>query len=515
MAYKWKIVIVAILGTFMMMIDATIVNIALPHILAVFNDTIDKEQFITSAYLMSMAVSAPLATYLMSKYGVKRIFILAEIGFLAGSILCGFAWNTNSLIICRVIQGFSSGILMPLAMTLIFTNVPPEGRGTAMGIFGIPMVLAPAIGVTLGGYLVEYWDWRWCFYVNVPIVIMAVIVSIMWIRDTPRTADLPLDLKGFVLAAGGFSSLLYALTYAPTWGWNDIRTLSLLGGSLVCLTIWIIIELRVKIPLLDLRVFKFKGYTLGTFLTFVTTMGLYSAMLLLPLFLQTVRGLGAFQAGLLMVPQAIGSMFGTIIGGRFYDRLGPRVPTIAGLLLTGYITWQLSALDVTTPDSTFILLVSLRGVGIGLAMMPVMTFSLAEIPPALTSAGSTLNNVLRSVFGGLATAIFASLLSSYEKFNLAVMTQTVTPDSGTTLGVMSTIQVYLQKTGMSLQAAHQQAIVLLYQQTALRAYVLAFEKVFIIGSIIIFIGIIPALFLYHNGKAKEKKSDSPKNLEPL
>ena len=187
---------------------------------------------------------------------------------------------------------------MPLAMTLIFTNVPPEERGTAMGIFGIPMVLAPAIGVTLGGYLVEYLDWRWCFYVNVPIVIMAVIMSIIWIKDTPKNADLPLDVKGFILAALGFGTLLYALTYAPTWGWSDIRTLGLFGVSLISLIAWVSVELRVKIPLLDLRVFKFKGFSLGTFLTFITTMGLYSAMLFLPLFLQNVRGLGAFQAGL-------------------------------------------------------------------------------------------------------------------------------------------------------------------------------------------------------------------------
>ena len=508
MSYKWKIVLVAIAGTFMMMIDATIVNIALPHILAVFNDTIDTMQFITSAYLMAMAVSAPLATYLMSKFGVKRIYIGSLALFLAGSMLCGIAWNTNSLIFFRIFQGFSSGILLPLAMTLIFTNVPPEGRGTAMGIFGIPMVLAPAIGVTLGGYLVEYLDWRWCFYVNVPIMIMAVIISLLWIKDTPKNAALPLDLKGFIFAAVGFSSLLYALSYAPSWGWSDIRTLGLLGVSLISLVIWIVVEFRVKIPLLDLRVFKFKGFSLGTFLTFITTLGLYSAMLLLPLFLQSVRGLGAFQAGLLMIPQALGSMFGTVIGGRVYDRLGPRIPTIVGLILTGYITWQLSALDVTTPDSTFMILIAFRGVGIGLCMMPVMTFALAEVPVALTSAASTISNVLRSVFGGLATAIFASLLSSYEKFNLATLVQTVTPDSGTTLRVMSTAQVYFQQAGMSVQAAHQEAIALLYQMTALRAYVLAFDKVFIIGAIIIFIGVIPALFLYHNGKVKKKKTET-------
>jgi EmrB/QacA subfamily drug resistance transporter len=507
MDYKWKIVLVAISGTFMMMIDATIVNIALPHMLAVFNDTIDKMQFITSAYLMAMAVAAPLATFLMSKFGVKRIYVGTLIIFLAGSMLCGISWNTNSLIVFRILQGLSSGVLMPLAMTLIFTNVPPEGRGTAMGIFGIPMVLAPAIGVTLGGYLVEYIDWRWCFFVNVPIVIVAVIISIIWIRDTSKNASLPLDIKGFISAAIGFSTLLYALTYAPSWGWGDIRTLALMGVSLASLIFWIIIEFRVKVPLLDLQVFKYKGYSLGTFLSFVTTMGLYSAMLLLPLFLQSVRGLGAFQAGVLMIPQAVGSMFGTLIGGRVYDRMGPRPPTIIGLLLTGYITWQLSGLDVTTSNSTFMWLIAFRGVGIGLCMMPVMTFSLAEVPAELTSAASTINNVLRAVFGGLATAIFASLLTSYEKFNLAVLLQTVTPDSGSTLKFMSTAQVYLQQAGMSLQSARAEATALLYQMTALHAFVLAFDKVFIIGAIILFIGVVPALFLYHNGKDKKKKTE--------
>ncbi len=509
MSYQSKIILVAIGGTFMMMIDATIVNIALPHILAVFNDTIDKMQFVTSAYLMAMAVGAPLATYLMSKFGVKRIYISCLILFLIGSMACGFAWNTNSLIIFRIFQGFSSGIMMPLAMTLIFTNVPPEGRGTAMGIFGIPMVLAPAIGVTLGGYLVEYLDWRWCFYVNVPIVILAVLISILWIKDTPKDSKLPLDVKGFIFAALGFGTLLYTLTYAPTWGWGDVRTLGVLTISLLCLIIWVVVELKVKIPLLNLRVFKYKGFSLGTFVSFVTTIGLYSAMLLLPLFLQTVRGLGAFQAGLLMIPQALGSMVGTLIGGRFYDKVGPRPPVIIGLLLTGYITWQLSALDVNTPNSTFMWWIAFRGVGIGLCMMPVMTFSLAEVPMALTSAASTITNVLRSVFGGLATAIFASLLSSFEKINSAVMVQTVTPDSGTALQVISTAQVYLQKAGMSLQAAHQQAILLLYQMTILRAYILSYEKVFIIGAIVLFIGIIPALFLYHNGKVKKDKSIVP------
>ncbi|HHE41298.1 MAG TPA: DHA2 family efflux MFS transporter permease subunit [Dehalococcoidia bacterium] len=508
MSYKWKVLIVAIGGTFMMMLDSTIVNIALPHILAVFGDTIDKEQFVTSAYLLAMAASAPLAKFLMTRFGVKRIFIGAEIGFLLGSMFCGISWSTDSLILFRIIQGFSSGVLMPLAMTLIFTNVPPEERGTTMGFFGAPMVLAPAIGVTLGGYLVEYWSWRWCFYVNLPIVFVAVIISIVWLRDTSKTADLPLDLKGFILAAAGFSTLLYALTYAPSWGWGDARTLGFFATSLISLTAWTIVELQAKTPLLELRVFKFRGYSLGTLMNFVATLGLFSAMLLLPLFLQSVRGMDAFQAGLLMVPQAVGVMAGSVVGGRVYDKSGARPPVILGLLMASYATWRLSALDITTPDSTFAMIITLRGIGIGLVMMPVMTFTLAEVPLALVSAASTISNVLRSVFGGLSTAIFASLLHHYQQTNLAVLAQTATPDSGDTLKVLSTAQVALQKMGMSLQEAHQGAIALLYQLTALKAAILAFDRVFAFGAVILGIGIVPALLLHSDSKAKEKIKDA-------
>jgi len=231
-------------------------------------------------------------------------------------------------------------------------------------------------------------------------------------------------------------------------------------------------------------------------------------MLLLPLFLQSIRGLGAFQAGLLMLPQAIGVMFGSVIGGRFYDKIGARPPVVLGLLLAGYATWKLAALDVTTPDSTLTVIITSRGVGVGLAMMPVMTYSLAEVPAELVSAASTISNVLRSVFGGLSTAVFASLLSHYQKANVAVLTQTATPDSGSTLGVLSMAQVALQKAGMSLQAAHQAAIAMLYQATVLKAAVLAFDRVFMYGAIILFVGVLPALLL-HSGAKAEKKDDVP------
>ncbi|MCX6004484.1 MAG: DHA2 family efflux MFS transporter permease subunit, partial [Chloroflexi bacterium] len=325
-----KILLVAIAGTFMVILDQTIMNIALPHIMAVFNETADRAQLVISAYLMASAITTPAAAFLAMRFGIKRVYLLSQAGFLLGSMLCGMAWNTNSLIFFRVLQGLSGGLLSPLAMTLLFLNIPPQDRGTAMGIFGIPMMLGPAIGPTLGGYLVTYWDWRWCFYINVPIVLVAVMLGFMWIEDTV-ISKATFDIWGFALAAIGFSSILYALSYAPSWHWDDWRIITLLILGSVCILAWIVVELRSKQPMLDLHIFKNTGFSLATGVNFVTTIGLFSVIFLLPMFLQNLRGLSAMETGLMMLPSVLGSMISMPIGGRLYDKIGPKIPAVVGL----------------------------------------------------------------------------------------------------------------------------------------------------------------------------------------
>ena len=182
-----KVLLVAIAGTFMVILDQTIMNTALPHIIAVFNETADRAQLVISAYLMATAITTPAAAFLAERFGIKRVYLFAQAGFLVGSILCGMSWDASSLITFRVLQGLCGGLLSPLAMTFLFTTVPPEDRGDAMAIFGIPMMLAPAIGPTLGGYLVDSWSWRMCFYVNVPVVLIAICMGLAWIEDTPNS----------------------------------------------------------------------------------------------------------------------------------------------------------------------------------------------------------------------------------------------------------------------------------------------------------------------------------------
>ncbi|MGA2158791.1 MAG: DHA2 family efflux MFS transporter permease subunit [Dehalococcoidia bacterium] len=489
-----KVLLIAISGTFMVMLDQTIMNTALPHIIAVFNETADRAQLVISAYLMASAISTPTAAFLVERFGIKRVYLFAQAGFLFGSILCGLSWDASSLITFRVLQGLCGGLLSPLAMTFLFTSVPPEDRGEAMALFGIPIMVAPAIGPTLGGYLVDYWSWRMCFYVNVPVVLLAIIMGLAWIDDTPKS-EVSFDYKGFTLAAVGFSSVLYALSYAPTWHWNDWRIISLMSVGVTCILAWVLAEFNVKRPLLDLRMFKRFGYSLGIGLTFITTIGLFSMVFLMPLFLQTLRGFTALLSGLMVLAQAIGAMITMPLAGRLYDRFGPRAPALIGLALTGFATLSLQMLNLDMPDNTLRVILFIRGMGIGFAMMPIMTYALSSVPQKMTAQASSLLNVCRTIFGSLGIAFFATMLDTFQKQNVASIIQTVTPGSTVALGWLSYVQTTLLQMGYSLQIAHDEAITLLYEYVTLKANVTAFEMDFVISAVIVLLGIIPAMFL--------------------
>jgi EmrB/QacA subfamily drug resistance transporter len=507
-AIEYEILVVSILGTFMVILDQTIMNIALPHIMAVFNETADRAQLVISAYMMATAITTPAAAFLCDRYGIKKIYLLSQAGFLIGSVLCGLAWNTNTLIFFRVLQGLAGGLLSPIAMTMLFTSAAPEDRGTMMAIFGIPMMLAPALGPVLGGYLVTYWDWRMCFYVNVPVVLIAMALGFMWIKDSPILQS-SFDFKGFMLAAIGFSAVLYAFSYAPSWHWDDWRIITLLVVGCTCILTWIFVELREQQPMLDLRIFKYGGFSLAVGLNLVTTIGLFSVIFLLPMFLQNIRGLNAMQTGLMLMPMALGSMITMPISGRMYDKIGPRVPAVIGLVLTAFSSLWLQTLDVTTPDFLMLLILFIRSLGMGFCMMPIMTYAMSAVPLKMTAQASSITNVSRTIFASLGVAIFATMLDTFEKTNAAVISQTLTPDSALAMQITSTVQVMMLQAGQTLEAARVMGIAVLSQYVTQRATVTAFETDYVISAIIVFLGIIPAMFLPYG---KFKKSNGPVDM---
>ncbi len=495
LAYEWQALIVVIIGTFMVMLDSTVMNIALPRIITVFNATVDTAQFVTTGYMIALAVIMPATGYLSDTFGTKRVYLVSMFLFTVSSLLCGLSWSVESLVIFRVLQGLGGGMLSPLGMTILFKAVAPERRGSILSVFGLPLVVAPVIGPTLGGYIVEYIDWRFIFTMNLPVGVVGFFLGGLLLRETECIKGMRFDWRGFLLSASGFGAVFYGLERGSTWGWDDIRSVSLLGGGSVLLFFWVVVELLEPQPLLELRVFKNWTYALATSINFIVTMGMFSSMLLLPLFLQNFRGLGAMETGILMFPQALTAGVLMTVSGRLYDKIGPRPLIVSGLLLLAYGTWRLNVLDLNTSDSTLRLILIMRGAAMGLVMMPAMTVAMSTLPGPLIARGSSLTNVLRQLFAAFGTAIFVTLLQNRKTYHQAMLAQTITPDLPTVRLALNAIQQYLAHHGLTLVQAKVVGILLLYKQVVMTASVLSFEDCFVVGGLICLFGVAPALLL--------------------
>ena len=341
--------VVLIVGMFMSILDTSIVNVAIPTIQNAFGTTTDEIQWIATSYTLALGVVVPLSSWLSDRFGSARTYTVALLAFAAGSALCGLAWNLESMVVFRIIQAIPGGILPVVALAMVYRIVPREKIGAAMGMYGLGIIVAPAIGPTLGGYLVEYVDWRLIFFINVPVGILGAIAAVIVLPTFPAVKSQKFDLLGFLTIAGGLFALLLALSEGQSWGWSSYRVIILLSAAPILLALFVIIELEVEHPLLDVRVFKCWPYTNSLLLISVLMVGLFATLFYIPLFLQQAQGLGAFDAGLLLLPQALVMAVLMPIAGRLYDKIGPRWPAVIGLTIVAIGTYSLHnmSLDIT------------------------------------------------------------------------------------------------------------------------------------------------------------------------
>ena len=400
---------VLIVGSFMSVLDTSIVNVAVPKIQIELSAAPDDVEWIVTGYTLALGIVVPLTGWLGMRIGQTRLYILSMVGFAAASALCGAAWNLDSMIFFRIIQAIPGGILPVVTMTMLYQIVPMEKIGAAMGLYGLGVVVAPAVGPTLGGYLVEYIDWRLIFYINVPIGILGTIAAIVVFPRIAPTTWPKFDLWGFVTIAYGLFAMLLAFSEGQNWGWTGYRILALFISGALSLALFVVIELEVPNPLIDLRIFKVPAYGISLVLLGVAMTGLFTTLYFIPQFLQNVQGLQALDAGLVLVPSAVVLVVLMPIAGRIYDVVGPRIPVAAGLAVMAYGSYLLAGLTPSTPRADIELWTAIRNVGTGLAMMPMITAGVSALPARLTSAGSGMNNVMQRVASSVAVAVFGSL----------------------------------------------------------------------------------------------------------
>jgi len=498
--YHWQVLVVIVLGAFMAILDSTIVNVALPRIIQVFQSNVSTGQLVLAGYMLALAVVVPASGYLSDTFGAKRTYLMTIVLFTVGSALCGLAPSIEGLIVFRVIQGLGGGMLMPLGMSLLFQVAPPSQRGTIMGVFGLPMLVAPMIGPTFGGYLVQYVDWRPIFTLNVPVGALATVAGWFILRETPRKQGTRFDWAGFLLSATAFSTAMLALERAPQDGWSDPYVAGLLLIAATAFPCWIIVELSQEQPLLDLTILRNRNYLVSMMINFVVTTAMFSSMFLLPLFLQNVRGLGAMDTGMLLFPQAIAAALTMQVSGRLLDRFGPKLVVIPGLILLAFATWMLSGIDLSVPDNKIRGILLLRGCSMGLVMMPNTAVSMDTIPSHLISRATALQNVLRQLFSAFGTGMFATILIFRQNFHHASLVQDVTSMNLTAVGLLSSIQTAMLERGMPDSAAQLAGLQALMQQVDQAAQVRSYDDCFLLATSIALCGLLPALLLKRGHK---------------
>jgi EmrB/QacA subfamily drug resistance transporter len=414
-AAGWRIPLaVLIAGMFMSVLDVSIVNVAIATIQSDFGGSTADVAWITTAYSLVLGVVVPASAWLGDRFGLDRVYVIALAGFALSSALCGLAWSLNSLIAFRVIQAIPGGLLPVVTLTMVYRIVPREKIGTAMGMYGLGIVFAPAIGPTLGGYLVEYVSWRLVFFINVPVGVLGLIAAAVALPKFARAPTRPFDVWGFITVASGLVALLLAFSEGQSWGWFSYRVLILIVGGFLMLALFVTIELEVDHPLLDLRVFHSTAYTTSLIIMSVMMTGMFATLFYIPLFLQVGQGYQALNTGLLLLPQALVMAILMPVSGRWYDKIGPRWLVVSGLLVAAIGSYGLAQINPDIPRDEVVLWMCIRAAGVGMAMMSIMTGGLAALSPDLTNSGSAINTVAQRVSAALGLAALTAMATAQQ-----------------------------------------------------------------------------------------------------
>lgn len=490
---RGKILAAMLFGMFIAILNQTLLNVALPKINTEFNISASTGQWLMTGFMLVNGILIPISAFLFNKYSYRKLFIIGLVLFTFGSLICAISMNFPIMMTGRVLQAIGAGILMPLGSNVIVTIFPPEKRGVAMGTMGIAMILAPAIGPTLSGYIVQNYDWNLMFYGMFFIGLVAIAVGFFWFRLYQRTTNPKADVPGIIYSTIGFGALLYGFSEAGNKGWGSTEIVSMFIIGIIFITLFVIRELRMKAPMLNLEVLKYPTYTLTTVINMIVMMSLYGGMILLPIYLQNLRGFSALDSGLLMLPGAL--VMGALgpIAGKLLDTIGIKPLAIFGIGVMTYATWELTKLNMDTPYLSIMGIYVLRSFGMAFIMMPIMTAGMNALPARLISHGNAFVNTMRQLAGSIGTAILVTVMTTQTTNHVAAFGEEL---DKTNPMVQDHMRELAQQFG-----GEQGAMKVLLQYVNKLASVEGINDAFIIATIISLVALILSFFLQSKKKA--------------
>jgi DHA2 family multidrug resistance protein len=507
--HKWLITLTVLTGSIMAALDTSIVNVALPHMMGSLGASVEEITWVSTSYILSSVIIMPIVALLSSRFGRKRLYLFCVLLFTCGSTLCGFAWDLPSMVIFRIVQGIGGGTLIVASQAILRETFPPEEQGMAMGIYGLGVILGPAIGPTLGGWLTDTYSWPWIFFVKAPLGIVNALLVIKFIEDPPYLIRerRKMDLAGLFFMIVGLGALQIMLEKGEQKDWfasHFIVTLAVI--SLIGLALFIIRELTTDEPAVDLRILSDFSFSSATFLSGVLTLALMGSLFLLPLLLQQLLQYPAYDSGLALLPRSIAMGISMPLSGWLYNRTGPRLLVVSGLLVNAVSFYQLSTLSIDVGFWDIFLPQFIQGIGFGLIFVALSTAALSHMEKRLMTAASGLFNVIRQVMGSVGIALAATLLSRGEQVNRALLVEHVSAFKDVTASSVNTLAGYLFSRGAGMHAAREKALKVLDGIVMQQSGMLTYNHIFFRISVL-FLLCIPLVLIIKDKRKIEDRMD--------
>ncbi len=500
----WIVTAAVMLATFMEILDTTVVNVAIPHMAGNLGATVEEGTWVVTSYLVSNAIVLPMAGWLANRFGRRRILLTCVGGFTLTSLLCGMATSLDWLIFFRVLQGLTGGGLQPLAQAVLLETFPPKKHGTAMAAFGLGIILAPILGPTLGGWITDNYTWRWIFYLNLPVGALSMVMISTFVRDPHyigkhKTGGV--DLWGIGFLALGFGMLQVVLDTGQRKDWfgsNQIRvwtTLCVFG-----LVAMVVRELKARHPIVDLRVLKDVTFSAGTFLMTMLGFVLYASLMLLPIFLQTLLGYPALQAGLALSPRGLGSLVMMPIAGQLTNRYDPRRLLAIGLAVGAYTMFSLSHLNLNAGYWDIFWPQVIQGAAMAFLFIPLMATSMSGIAKEKMGNATSIYNLMRNIGGSFGIATMTTFLARRNQVHQNQLVSHVTAYDPSIRNMLRGLQSWFLMNGYSSVDAGKKAMGAIYGMVQQQAAMLSFVEAFWVMGVIFFC-MLPLLFLLRNARS--------------
>ncbi len=500
----WIIAIAVMLSTFMEVLDTTVVNVSLPHIAGSLSATVDEATWTLTSYLVSNAIILPLTGWLSNYFGRKRMLMMSVTGFTISSFLCGLAPSLPFLIVCRVVQGACGGGLQPISQAVLLESFPPQDRGKAMGFWGLGIVVAPLLGPVLGGWLTDIYSWRWVFYINVPIGIASIIMTRLFIFDPHyiKRASSRIDYWGIGMLAVGIGLLQVVLDKGQEKDWWATTWITAVAiSAAVALIAFMVRELIIDHPVVQLPVFKDRTYSTGVFLMSMLGVGLYGTTVLIPLILQTLLGYPALRAGIAMAPRGLGSFIAMPIVGLIMTKFDPRKMLALGLFVCALTLFQFSALNRSAGYWDFFWPQLEMGLSLGLVFVPLTTITMSNIPRETMGNATSLFNLVRNLGGSIGISAVSTMELRLQQTNTNVLGAHVNPLSASARNMMNMMEQMMVSRGGDAVAAAHQARAMIFGLVQREAAMISYNTIFkSLG--ILFLGLLPFILLMRRPSPK-------------